>query len=443
MSTSTALLTDHYELTMVDAALAAGTADRRSVFELFARRLSGARRYGVVAGTGRLLEAIEHFRFEEAELSWLEQQGFLRQETLDWLANFRFSGDIWGYPEGEVFFPGSPLIVVESSFAEGVLLETLALSVLNADSAVATAAARMVHSAAGKPLAEMGSRRTGERSAVSAARAAYIAGFSATSNLEAGRSYGIPTMGTAAHSFTLLHDSEREAFQAQVNTLGADTTLLVDTYDIEQGVRTAIEVAGPRLGAVRIDSGDLPVVVARVRQLLDELGATGTKITVTNDLDEYTVAALAAAPVDSFGVGTSVVVGSGSPTMGMVYKLVAHTDDHGEWVSVAKKSSDKASVGGRKSVRREYNARGTAVAEVIYLGDGPGGEPEGTESAATADRSREILTPLMTAGTTVPGHTGHDGIVTARERHRRSILELPPIAMSLTRGDPAIPTEYR
>ncbi|QBE47748.1 nicotinate phosphoribosyltransferase [Leucobacter triazinivorans] len=441
MHTSTALLTDHYELTMVDAALQAGTAHRRSVFELFARRLSGARRYGVVAGTGRLLEALAHFRFAEAEIDFLREQRVVSDATLDWLADFRFSGDIWGYPEGEVFFPGSPLITVESSFAEGVLLETLALSILNSDSAVATAASRMSHAASGKPLAEMGSRRTGERSAVAAARAAYIAGFSATSNLEAGRSYGIPTMGTAAHSFTLLHDSERQAFEAQVAALGTDTTLLVDTYDIEQGVRTAVEVAGTGLGAVRIDSGDLPVVVARVRRLLDELGATRTRITVTNDLDEHTVAVLAAAPVDSFGVGTSVVVGSGSPTMGMVYKLVAHEDATGAWVSVAKKSADKASVGGRKSVRRAYDARGIATTELIFLGDGPGGEPEATGPAGATER--DVLEPLVIDGAVKSGHTGAEGIAAARDRHARRVSELPHVAMSLTRGDPAIPTEYR
>ncbi len=442
--TSTALLTDHYELTMVDAALQAGTADRASVFELFARRLSGARRYGVVAGTGRLLEAIENFRFGDAELDYLRAHRVVGDRTLDWLADYRFSGDIWGYAEGDVYFPGSPLITVESSFAEGVLLETLALSILNYDSAVATAASRMSHAAAGKPLAEMGSRRTSEYSAVAAARAAYIAGFSATSNLEAGRSYGIPTMGTAAHSFTLLHDSERAAFEAQVAALGADTTLLVDTYDIEQGVRTAIEVAGTGLGAVRIDSGDLPVVVARVRQLLDDLGATRTRITVTNDLDEHTVAVLAASPVDSFGVGTSVVVGSGTPTMGMVYKLVAHQNDSGAWVSVAKKSADKVSVGGRKSVRRSFNPRGVATAELIFLGDGPGGKPEGTERRpGHGDHHREVLVPLVTGGAVEPGHTGTEGIAAARERHRRRVAELPAVAMSLTRGDPAIPTEYR
>ena len=440
MSNSTALLTDQYELTMVDAALAAGTADRDSVFEVFARRLTGARRYGVVAGTGRLLEAIESFRFEDAELGWLESGGFLRRETLDWLADYRFRGNIWGYPEGEVFFPGSPVLTIESTFAEGVLLETLALSVLNADSAVATAASRMSQAAQGKPLAEMGSRRTGEYSAVAAARAAYIAGFSATSNLEAGRRYGVPTMGTAAHSFILLHDSERDAFEAQVATLGADTTLLVDTYDTEQGIRTAIEVAGTGLGAVRIDSGDLPVVVGRVRALLDQLGATETKITVTNDLDEYTVAALAASPVDSFGVGTSVVTGSGTPTMGMVYKLVARTDDAGNWVDVAKTSADKTSLGGRKSVRRLFDQRGVAEAERIYLGDGPGGATEGAE---VADRSREMLVPLVVEGSVEPGTTGREGMLAARERHQRSLTELPPDAMRLSRGDPALPTEYR
>lgn len=431
---STALLTDHYELTMVDAARRAGTADRGSVFELFTRRLSGARRYGVVAGTGRLLEAIERFRFTDTELDFLKSHSVVSDGTLDWLANFRFSGNIWGYPEGEVFFPGSPLLSVEASFAEGVLLETLALSVLNYDSAVATAASRMSHAAKGKPLAEMGSRRTSEYSAVAAARAAYIAGFSATSNLEAGRSYGIPTMGTAAHSFMLLHDSERAAFEAQIATLGTDTTLLVDTYDVEQGVRTAIEVAGTNLGAVRIDSGDLPVVVARVRQLLDELGATQTRITVTNDLDEHTVAVLAASPVDSFGVGTSVVVGSGSPTMSMVYKLVSHEDELGNWVSVAKKSAGKVSVGGRKSVRRLFNARGIATCESI--------EVDGSGSTIAETPGRDILVPLITDGMILPGHTGIDGIAAARERHRQRVAELPAVAMSLTRGDPAIPTEY-
>ncbi len=273
MTQATSLLTDRYELTMLDAALKAGPHDRECVFECFARRLPSGRRFGVVAGTGRLLELIRDFRFRDAELEYLRAERVVGEEALAWLADYRFRGRITGYREGEVYFPGSPLLTVEAPFADGVILETLVLSVLNYDSAVASAAARMVQVAGDRPLAEMGSRRTGERSAVAAARAAFIAGFSATSNLEAGRAWGVPTMGTAAHSFTLLHDTEEQAFRAQVDALGAGTTLLVDTYDVRQGVETAVRVAGPGLGAVRLDSGDLPVLVGEVRAQLDALGA--------------------------------------------------------------------------------------------------------------------------------------------------------------------------
>ncbi|MER6489368.1 nicotinate phosphoribosyltransferase, partial [Streptomyces virginiae] len=320
---STALFTDHYELTMLQAALANGTADRRSVFEVFTRRLPEGRRYGVVAGTGRVLDAVENFRFDSAVLEFLRERAVVDMRTLDWLASYRFSGDIWGYPEGEVYFPGSPILRVEGSFAECVLLETVILSILNHDSAIAAAASRMSSAAGDRPLIEMGARRTHELAAVASARAAYVGGFASTSDLAAGFRYGIPTVGTSAHAFTLVHDSERDAFTAQVASLGRGTTLLVDTYDVAEAVRTAVEVAGTDLGAVRIDSGDLLLVAHRVRQQLDELGATSTKIVVTSDLDEYAIASLAAAPVDAYGVGTQLVTGSGHPTCSMVYKLVA------------------------------------------------------------------------------------------------------------------------
>ncbi|MCU1444142.1 MAG: nicotinate phosphoribosyltransferase, partial [Cryobacterium sp.] len=307
MTDSSAFRTDRYELTMVDAAIQSGTADRECMFEAFARRLPDGRRYGVLAGTGRLMELIRQFRFTDTELDWLRTNSVVRQPTLDWLADYSFSGNIWGYREGEVYFPGSPLLVVDASFAEGVILETLILSVLNYDTSVASAAARMVSVSLDRPIAEMGSRRTGEHAAVAAARAAYIAGFTSTSNLEAGRTWGIPTMGTAAHSFTLLHDTEEEAFRAQVDAFGIDTTLLVDTYDIAEGITLAVDVAGTGLGAIRIDSGDLPTVVAAARAQLDALGAVNTKITVTSDLDEYSIASLSGAPDDCFCVGTSVV----------------------------------------------------------------------------------------------------------------------------------------
>ena len=427
---TSALLTDRYEITMVEAALRAGTAHRESVFEVFARRLPEGRRYGVVAGTGRFLEELARFRFEEPELQWLREAHIVDGPTLDWLADYRFSGDVRGYAEGDVYLPGSPLLVVESTFAEGVLLETLALSVLNYDSAVASAAARMVAAADGRPLAEMGSRRTGERSAVAAARAAYIAGFGATSNLEAGRTWGVPTMGTAAHAFTLLHDSEEDAFRAQVATLGPGTTLLVDTYDIPTAVRTAVEVAGTGLGAVRIDSGDLPSLVAQVRRQLDDLGATGTKITVTNDLDEHTIAALRAAPVDSYGVGTSVVSGSGHPAAGMVFKLVARRGDDGEWVSVSKASADKATVGGRKTPVRVI-VDGVAQREVIRIGDDRLREGE-----------RSLLVPLVTGGVVDDRWTGAEGTRRAREHRQAAVAELPPSALRLSRGEPVVPTTY-
>jgi nicotinate phosphoribosyltransferase len=441
---SSAFRTDRYELTMVDAAIQSGTADRECMFEAFARRLPAGRRYGIVAGTGRLLDLIRDFRFGDAELDYLRDNHVVRPPTLDWLADYSFSGNIWGYREGDAYFPGSPLIQVDGTFAECVVLETLILSVLNYDSAVASAAARMVSVSLGRPLAEMGSRRTGEYSAVAAARAAYIAGFGSTSNLEAGRSWGVPTMGTAAHSFTLLHDTEEEAFRAQVAAFGASTTLLVDTYNIERGIDLAVEVAGPALGMIRIDSGDLPTVAAAARAQLDSLGAVNTGITVTSDLDEYSIAALSASPVDAFGVGTSLVTGSGAPAAGMVYKLVAHKNAADEWVSVAKTSASKASVGGRKNAVRRLDATGTAREEIVLV------TPAGPETTVAEQNlpdpdgmvDRPLLVPLMEAGLVDDRYLGAEGTRLAREHNAAAMRELPIDAFRLGRGDAVIPTVY-
>ncbi len=427
-TTSTALLTDHYELTMVQAAIRAGTADRRSVFELFPRRLPTGRRYGVVAGVGRALDAFERFVFDDEVLGVLAENDVVDETTLEWLSTYRFSGDIWGYPEGEMYFPYSPLMIVESTFAEAVVLETLLLSILNHDSAIASAASRMTWAANDRPCIEMGSRRTHEEAAVAAARAAYLAGFATTSNLAARQRYGVPTAGTSAHSFTLLHDTERDAFTAQVETLGRGTSLLVDTYDITEAVRLAVEIAGPELGAVRIDSGDLGVLATQVRQQLDTLGATKTRIIVTSDLDEYSIAALAACPVDGYGVGTSLVTGSGHPTSGFVYKLVAREDHTGELISVAKKSKDKISIGGRKYALRRRNEQGVAEAEVIGIGQPP--EDDGND--------RALLVPLVRAGEVV----GREDLATSRARHLSCREELPMRARQLSRGEPVIPTEH-
>ena len=428
---STALLTDHYELTMLRAALLSGAAHRRSVFEVFARQLPHGRRYGIVAGTGRLLDAVERFRFGPAELEFLQRAGVTDEATLRYLESYTFTGDIWGYAEGDCYFPGSPILVVEGTFAEAVVLETLTLSILNHDSAIASAASRMVTAAGDRPLIEMGSRRTHEVAAVAAARAAYIAGFGSTSNLRAGQEYGIPTSGTSAHAFTLVHGSEREAFEAQLNALGPSTTLLVDTYDVRSAVQAAVELAGPGLGAVRIDSGDLPVVASQVRAQLDALGAAKTRIILTGDLDEYSIAALAASRVDGYGVGTSLVTGSGAPTAALVYKLVARSADDrpsAPLQPVAKRSVGKPGRGGRKWAVRSRDDAGIAVAEIVT-----------TVPAEPGPNDRELLRPLMRGGETV----GAEPVAAARLRHRETLAELPAYARQLSRGYPAIPTVFR
>jgi nicotinate phosphoribosyltransferase len=425
-SASPALLTDHYEFTMVDAARRHGTAGRHCTFEVFNRRLPADRAYAVNAGTGRLLELIEGFRFGEAELAHLAEHRIVSTDTLAWLAGYRFDGDIDGYPEGEVFLPEVPLLTVRTDFATGVLLETLVLSVLNHDVAVASAASRMWVQARGRPLIEMGSRRTHEQAAVAAARAAYLAGFDSTSNVAAGMRHGIPTAGTAAHAFTLLHDTEEDAFAAQVAALGTGTTLLVDTYDTLAGVRRALAVAGPELGAIRLDSGDLPELAHEARALLDAAGARGTQIVATSDLDEYVIAELAQAPVDRYGVGTAVVTGSGSPAAGLVYKLV-EVDGR----SVAKRSAGgKSSRGGRKAAYRRLGAAGTATAEVVRV-VGRDEEPE----ARRAEHERLLTVPLMRAGQRVD-----DGsLALARARHAAAVRELPEAARALRAKGPALP----
>lgn len=429
MTLSTALLTDHYELTMVRAAMGSGTAFRRSVFELFPRRLPEGRRYGVVAGTGRALDAVERFRFGDEEIAFLREHEVVNDELAEWLASYRFSGDIWGYPDGELYFPGSPIMVVEGSFAEAVLLETLLLSIFNYDSAVASAASRMTAMAGDRPCIEMGSRRANEWSAVVAARAAYIAGFASTSNLEAGRRYGVPTAGTAAHSFTLLHDSEEDAFRAQIAALGQRTTLLVDTYDVEAAVRQGVELTNGRLGAVRLDSGDLVTQAVDVRRLLDSLGAVNTKIIVTSDLDEYQIAALRSAPVNGYGVGTQLVTGSGAPTCGFVYKLVSRAGSNAADAPlepVAKKSMNKGSVGGRKFALRRLDEHGIAAAEVVGIGAPPQGDTN----------DRPLLVELVRSGDVV----GREPLSVARERHQRVRSELPSSAFKMSKGYPAIVT---
>lgn len=432
---STALMTDMYEYTMLDAALQDGTAQRRCVFEVFTRHLPEGRRYGVVAGTGRILDALEHFHLSDAELTFLADRKIVSKPTLDWLEHFHFSGSIEGYREGEMFFPNSPILQVEGTFGECTLLETLLLSVLNYDCAVASAASRMVTAAKNRPCMDMGGRRTNEHAAVAASRAAIVGGFQGTANLLAAKIYGLKAIGTAAHCFTLVHDSEREAFQSQIAALGKDTTLLVDTYNIEEAVRTAVQVAGPELGGVRIDSGDLAALAQRVRNQLDALGAKDTTITVTNDLDEYALASLQSAPVDSYGVGTMLVTGSGAPTCAMVYKLAERENSAGVMQPVAKKSQDKATVPGRKLAYRSYEYQLADCEHVIS------GSEERLATFRPAENWKDLLVSYVEHGRIDNRYQGHDAIMDAHRYRAQALRELPIAAQSLMKGDPAIPTE--
>lgn len=398
--TSTALLTDHYELTMLEASLLAGTSGQQAVFEVFTRSLPAGRPFGVFAGLGRLLDALERFRFGPDEISWLRGAGIVRDETLDWLGSYRFSGDVHAYAEGELYGAGSPVLTVEAAFGEAVLLETLVLSMLNHDSAVAAAASLICVAAGGRPVIEMGSRRTDDQAAVASARAAYLAGFSSTSNLEAGRRYGVPTAGTTAHAFVQSFSDEEAAFAAQVAAFGPDTTLLVDTYDAEEGIRRAVRVAGPALGAIRIDSGDLAEEARKARAMLDELGSRRTRVVLTGDLDAGRIAALRSAPADAYGAGTSVVTGLGAPTAGFIYKLVSISGR-----PVVKRSPGKSTIGGRK-----WSWRSPASGEELVALD-PEPEPAG---------ARPLQHLVVSEGRRLPGPTLEE----SRAHHRRALAEL-------------------
>lgn len=322
---------------------------------------------------------------------------------------------------------------MRGTFGEAILLETVILSIMNSDSAVASAASRMVVSADGRPIIEMGSRRTNEQAAVTAARAAYLAGFQSTSNLEAAARFGIPASGTAAHSWTLAHvnddgsANEKAAFKSQIEAHGVGTTLLVDTFDITQGVNNAIEVAGIELGGVRIDSGNLGAITRRVRKQLDDLGAHNTKIVVSSDLDEFAIAGLRGDPVDVYGVGTSVVTGSGAPTASMVYKIV-EVDGH----PVAKRSESKKSVGGAKRAIRSYRSSGVAIEEIIF----PFHENEPDTGHLT---SKMLTVPLIRDGEIVEGQPTLDE---SREYLAQNIKTLPWEGLALTRDEPAVHTRY-
>ena len=431
--TSTAFLTDHYELTMLDALVQSGNVDSSAVFEVFVRELPLGIPFGVFAGSGTLAESIHKFSFTEEQLHFLSSKNLVSDDTVRWLSGYSFHGDILAYREGELYFPNSPVMTIEGRLGEALILETLILSILNHASSIATAAARIAQAANGKYVMEAGSRRIHPESAVHAARAAYLGGIDATSNLAAGLRWGIPTIGTASHAFTLAYSSESEAFNAQQEFIGSDSIFLVDTYDIVQGIQNAVEVTDGKLKGIRLDSGDLEAGAEIARGLLDELGAKDAQIMVSGDLDEYRIQELRAAPIDAFESGHRLVTGSGAPSAGFVYKLVEIEDKllaRGQMRAVAKTSKGKESVGGKKHAKRLLSNEAYAIKEILTSGPSAFDVP-------LKQNERSLQAPLCICGDFIDDWE----LNMARDHLQIRIEEIPKEIRLRKDGPPAIPTK--
>jgi len=416
---------------MLDALVKAGHADRKSTFEVFTREISLGRPFGVFAGVMRVLQGIENFLFDEDHLHYLEEQNIISSLTKDWLREFQFSGDLTSYKEGEIYFPRSPVLTIEAPLGEALIFETFILSILNFDSAIATAANRIVEAAAGRFVMEAGSRRVTPEAAVHAARAAYIGGVDVTSNLEAGRRWGVPTAGTASHAFTLAFESEIEAFETQSEYLGKDSIFLVDTYNIEEGIRNAVRASNANLKGIRIDSGDLATEAQIARELLDSLGARQAQIMVSGDLDEYRIMELVNEPIDAFESGHRLVTGSGSGSAGFVYKLVEieepfHKD---KMRPVAKSSKGKISKGGQKIAKRKLNLAGTAIEESLFL------KTYGNTNVPS-ENYRDLQSQLIEGGIVKENLSLEE----ARTHLTKVLAEIPEEIRLRVQDDPAVPT---
>jgi nicotinate phosphoribosyltransferase len=421
--TASALSTDLYQLTMMAGYFAAGRHESVAAsFELFVRRLPPHRNYLVAAGLETLLAYLEHLHFTDAEISWISEQPSLRGASLsffDYLRGMRFTGDVWAMREGTPAFPNEPLLRVTAPLAQAQLVETAALAIVNFQTSVASKAARVVTAAGDRPVMEFGARRAhGTEAALYAARAAHLAGCAGTSYVEAGRRFGIPLSGTMAHSWVLSAENELEAFARYSDLFGEHSTLLLDTYDTVTVAR-ALTHAGLRPAAVRLDSGDLAALSREVRAILNEAGLHETKIVASGDLDEYEIRRLtdAQAPVDAFGVGTSVVTSIDAPALGGVYKLV-ELSERGRSRRVMKRSPANATWPGCKQVWRVFRG-GAASHDVIGFVD------EGGPSGATP-----LLDPVMRGGRCTHVHSLRD----AREWCRERVRELPVQVHDIAHG---------
>jgi nicotinate phosphoribosyltransferase len=420
----TSLLTDQYELAMVSSYLSRGL-NEVAVFELFVRHLPARRQWLLAAGVGPALALVREMEFGEQELAYLASLGFGRA-FLEYLARFRFTGDIAAIPEGTIVFPGEPLVRVTAPRVEAQLLETLLLNQINFQTMVATKAARIALAAgrgkpAGERLVDFSPRRDhGIDAAMKAARAAAIAGSSGTSNLAAAMRYGLAPVGTMAHSYVMSFEREQDAFAAFMEDFPGNAVMLVDTYDTAEGVRRAIAAArltGVSLAGVRLDSGDLLELSKQARALLDGAGMTAARIIASGDLEENQIARLTAAgaPIDSFGVGTDLGTSRDSPVVNGIYKLVAHCVG-GHWRDVRKRSPEKATVPGAKQVFRRY----------------ADGEMRGDVIARAEERlpDRALLVPFVRNGRLVREET----IEQMNDRARAELTALPAGLRDL-RGD--------
>jgi nicotinate phosphoribosyltransferase len=421
-----ALFTDLYELKMLQAYFEEGM-EESATFDLFARRLPVERNYLVACGLEDVLRYLESLRFSEAALAYLARLGSFSTTFLDWLGRLKFTGDVFAVPEGTVVFADEPILEVVAPLPQAQLIETFVMNQIHLQTVLASKAARVVVAAEGREVVDFGLRRMhGADAGLKAARAFYVAGLTATSNVLAGKVYGIPVAGTMAHSYVQAHDDETEAFRAFAR-LYPNTVLLVDTYDALEGVKRVVGLARElgeafRVSALRIDSGEIETLCRRARRILDDGGLGHVKLLASGSLDERSIADLVAhrAPIDGFGVGTRMGVSEDAPSLDMVFKLVEYAGR-----GRTKLSPDKTVLPGRKQIYRRQQS----------------GEAVGDRIADADERldGRPLLVPVMRGGRRLP--SAEEGLARARERARGEIAALPPRCRRLEPAEPPYPVE--